>query len=58
MRGFGNFDAASRFCRTFDEQRHYFRLRLGMRQRLLPLSEQRREHRARFQALMRELMAA
>ena len=31
MRGFGNFDAASRFCRAFDEQRHYFRLRTTMR---------------------------
>ena len=58
MRGFGNFAAASRICRTFAEQRDYFGLRLGMRQWLLPLSEQRREHRGRFQALMRELMAA
>ena len=34
MRGFGNFDAASRFCRAFDEQRQYFRLRPGMGQPL------------------------
>src|ERR687886_1149323 len=27
MRGFGNFEAASRFCRAFDEQRDYFRSR-------------------------------
>ncbi len=58
MRGFGTFAAASRFCRTFDEQRHYFRLRPGMCQLLPPLSEQRREYCARFQALMGELMAA
>jgi putative transposase len=58
MRSFGNFEAASRFCRAFDEQRHYFRLRRGMRQPLPPLAEQRREHCARFQALMHELMAA
>ncbi len=58
MRGFGSFDAASRFCRAFDEQRQYFRLRPGMGQPLPPLSEQRREHCARWQALMSELMAA
>lgn len=58
MRGFGNFEAASRFCRAFDEQRQYFRLRPGMCQPLPPLSEQRREQCARFQALMSELMAA
>ncbi len=58
MCGFGSFGAASRFCQTFDEQRHYFRLRPGMRQPLPSLSEQRREHYARFRALMGELMAA
>lgn len=34
MQGFGNFDAASRFCRAFDEQRQYFRMRTAMRQRV------------------------
>ena len=62
MRGFGTFDAASRFCTrrvpAFDEQRQYFRLRPGIGQLLPPLSVQRREHCARFQALMSELMAA
>ena len=58
MRGFGTFDAASRFCRAFDEQRQYFRLRSGMCQPLPPLSEQRREVRVRWKALMSELMAA
>jgi putative transposase len=58
MRGFGKFDAASRFCRAFDEQRQYFRMRPAMCQGLPPLSEQRREHCARWKALMNELMAA
>lgn len=42
LRGFGNVDAASRFCRGFEEQRHYFRLRTTMGERVPPLSEQRR----------------
>ena len=58
MREFGNFDAASRFCRAFDEQRHYFQLRPAMGQHLPPLPEQRREHCARWKALMGELMVA
>src|SRR5918997_1488174 len=52
MRGFGSFDAASRFCRAFDEQRQFFRLRTTMRQPVPPLSEQRREYCARFETLM------
>ncbi len=58
MRGFGNFDAASRCCRAFDEQRQYFRMRTTMRQRVPPLAEQRREYCAGWKALMGELMAA
>lgn len=58
MRGFGSFDAASRFCRAFDEQRQYFRLRPTMRQHLPPLSEQRREFHVRWVELMSNLMAA
>lgn len=58
MRGFGNFDAAARFCRTFDEQRQYFRLRTTMRERVPPLADQRREFRVRWTELMRTLMAA
>ena len=57
MRGFGNFDAASRFCRAFDEQRQYFRVRTTMRQHVPPLSEQRREYCVRFQTVMNEMMA-
>ncbi len=34
MRGFGNVDSAARFCRAFDEQRQYFRLRTAMRERV------------------------
>jgi transposase-like protein len=58
MRGFESAASAARFCRAFDEQRQYFRLRTRMRQRLPPLPEQRREYRACWTALMGELMAA
>jgi transposase-like protein len=58
MRGFGNVAAASRFCRAFDEQRQYFRLRTTMRERVPPLAEQRRLYCARWMALKRELLAA
>jgi len=58
MRGFGNVAAAARFCRAFDEQRQYFRLRRRMGQPLPPLAEQRRDYCARFQALTDEVMAA
>ncbi len=58
MRGFGSFDSASRFCRAFDEQRDYFRIRTSMRQRVPPLSQQRQEYCARWKTLMGELMAA
>ena len=58
MRGFESAESAGRFCRAFDEQRQYFRLRTRMRQPLPSLPEQRREYCARFQALMTELRAA
>ncbi len=58
MRGFCTVDSAARFCRAFDEQRQYFRLRSRMCQPLPPLAEQRREYCARFQALIVEVMAA
>ena len=58
LRGFGNSASAARFCRAFDEQRQYFRMRTSMRQALPPLAEQRREYCARWTALMSELMAA
>src|SRR4028119_1297683 len=58
MRCFKNAESAARFCRAFDEQRQYFRLRTRMRQLLPPLPEQRREFRARWTALMGEVIAA
>jgi putative transposase len=58
LRGFGNFDAASRFCRAFDEQRSYFRMRTAMRERVPPLSVQRREFHVRWKTLMGDLQAA
>ncbi len=58
MRGFGNVDAVARFCRAFDEQRQYFRLRTRMRERVPPLADQRREFRVRWTALTSTLMTA
>src|SRR3954451_1257466 len=58
LRGFGNVDAAKRFCRAFDEQRQDFRMRRGMRERAPSLSDQRQEFFARWQTLMGELQAA
>jgi putative transposase len=57
MRGFGSVAATGRFCRAFDEQRQYFRLRTRMRQPMPPLAEQRREFRIRWTELMSNLMA-
>lgn len=57
MRGFGSFDAAARFCRAFDEQRDYFRIRTTMRQRVPALAEQRQEFRVRWTELMRSVVA-
>jgi transposase-like protein len=48
MRGFGSLEAASRFCRAFDEQRQYFRLRRAMCQGVPSLSDQRREYCVRW----------
>jgi putative transposase len=57
MRGFGNFDSASRFCRAFDEQRQYFRYRSKSKE-TIPLSEQRQMFRQRFGALQYVMIAA
>jgi putative transposase len=57
MRGFGSFESASRFCQAFDEQRDYFRYRTKPRE-TVPLPEQRRMFRQRFDALQYLLMAA
>lgn len=55
MHGFGNFEAAARFCRAFDELRHYFRPRHTMGE-TMSLSKQRLlfcERLAALQLLMR-----
>lgn len=57
MRGFGNFDSASRFCSAFDEQRDYFRARTTRKEKV-PLAEQRRTFGQRFGVLQYLLMAA
>ncbi len=57
MRGFGNFDSASRFCTAFDEQRDYFRSRTKPKEKV-PLPEQRQMFQQRFGALQYLLMAA
>jgi putative transposase len=58
MRGFGSVAAAGRFCRAFDEQRQYFRMRTTLRDRVPPLATQRQVFYARWQALMGEVIAA
>ncbi len=58
MRGFGSFDAAWRFCRAFEEQRQYFRLRRAMCQPVPSLADQRQEYSARWKVLLGELMTA
>jgi len=50
MRGFGNFVSAARFCRAFDELRHYFRPRSTMGE-TVPLAHQRWLFCERFVAL-------
>jgi putative transposase len=50
MRGFGSFVSAVRFCTAFDELQLYFRSRSTC-QKTLPLFEQRRHFRARFEKL-------
>ena len=57
MRGFGNFESASRFCSAYDEQRDYFRYRTKPKQ-LVPLSQQRRMFRQRFGALQHSVITA
>jgi len=47
MRGFGDFDAAARFCTAHDEVRDYFRHRSGMHE-VVPLETQRQQFRARL----------
>ena len=57
MRGFGSFAGAARFCTVFDELRQYFRSR-SISQKSLPLPEQRRHFRQRFNELVASFQAA
>ena len=56
LRGFGNFEAAARFCRAFDEQRNFFRVRTKPNGKV-SLAAQRLLFRQRFAALQ-ELVVA
>jgi hypothetical protein len=56
MRGFGTFLSAARFCRAFDELRHYFRPRHTERE-TLPLAQQRQLFRERL-LVLQELTTA
>ena len=55
--GLGNFDAAARFCRAYDEQRNYFH-GLTKQDEKLSLPEQRQLFRQRPAALQDSLIAA
>jgi hypothetical protein len=57
MRGFKNFEAASRFCEAFEEQRDYFRSRT-YRDEVIPLLRQRTLFKTRFEYLKKEFLAA
>jgi transposase-like protein len=57
MRGFGSFEAASRFCTAFDELSDYLRVR-RRGERPPSLSAQRSAFAERWQALIVELKAA
>ena len=50
MRGFGSFESAARFCRAFDELRHYFSPRRTMGE-TVSLAQQRELFRERFATL-------
>jgi putative transposase len=52
MRGFGNFEAAARFCTAHDELRDYFRCRQRLGESI-SLAEKRRLFRGRWAALLR-----
>ena len=57
MLGFGSFESASRFCAAFEELRYYLAVRWRA-QPHVPLAEQRRLFRARWDSLINELSAA
>ena len=57
MRGFGNFESASRFCAAFEEMQQYFRGRRRGEPHV-PLAEQRRLFLTRWRSLISEIAAA
>jgi transposase-like protein len=57
MRGFGSFAGAARFCTAFDELRQHLRARTTS-QKSLPLAEQRRHFRQRFNDLLASYQTA
>ncbi len=57
MRGFGSVASASRFCRTFDEVRQFFRVRATMKQQV-SLATQREAFRHRLEALKAMVLVA
>ena len=57
MRGFGNVESAARFCRAFDEVRHYFRPRQRMGE-TISLAHQRQLFCERLAGLQALMMAA
>jgi putative transposase len=57
MRGSGSLAGAARFCTVFDELRQHFRSR-ATSQKALPLADQRRHFRQRFNDLLAASCAA
>ncbi len=57
MRGFGSVISAARFCRTFDEVRHYFRACTAMKQQV-SLAQRREVFRQRLDALKVMMLGA
>jgi putative transposase len=57
MRSFGTVEATARFCRAFDELRHYFRARRMMGE-VVSLLEQRQAFLQRLTALQTSIQAA
>ncbi len=57
MRGFGSFTAAARFCRPFDEVRHFFRFRATIGQSV-SLARQRDLFRQRLNAFTALILSA
>jgi len=57
MQGFGSVEAATRFCRAFEEVRHWFRPRQRMKQ-AVSLADKRGLFGERFTALQAMMLVA